>query len=192
MLFKRKRDFKPDRTDRGLLFKLYITPLQRLKILKWTLIALLMLALSLLQDVLLSRLSILGATTDLVSCGIFLIVLLLEPEQGGIFALIASVLFYFSGTSPGPYTIAVLTALSLLLNILRHAFLQRTFSSVLLCATAGLLIYQMLVFCVGLFLNFTTAARLPVFLITAGLSAAVIPLLYPVILAVSKIGGETW
>ena len=40
MLFKRKRDFKPDRTDRGLLFKLYITPLQRQKILKWVLMAL--------------------------------------------------------------------------------------------------------------------------------------------------------
>lgn len=192
MFFKRKRDFKPDRTDRGLLFKLYITPLQRLKILKWTLIALLMLALSLLQDVLLSRLSIFGATTDLVSCGIFLTVLLLDPEQGGIFALIASTVFYFSGTSPGPYAIAVLTVLSLILNILRHAFLQRTFSSVLLCGSVGLLIYQLFVFCVGLFLNFTTGARLPVFLITAGLSAVVIPILYPVVLAVSKIGGETW
>ena len=192
MLFKRKRDFKPDRTDRGLLFKLYITPLQRLKILRWTLIALLMLVLSILQDVLLSRISILGATTDLVPCGIFLIVLLLEPEQGGVFALIASTLFYFSGSAPGPYAIAVLTALSLLLNILRHAFLQRTFSSVLLCGATGLLIYQMLLFGVGLFLHFTTAARLPVFLITAGLSTAVIPLLYPVVKAVSKIGGETW
>lgn len=192
MLFKRKRDFKPDRTDRGLLFKLYITPLQRQKILKWTLVGLLMLVLSLLQDGLLSRISIYGATTDLVPCGIFLVVLLLEPEQGGIFALITSTLYYFSGSSPGPYAIAMLTVLSLLVNIIRHAFLQRTFSSVLICAGASQLIYHLLVFLVGFFLEFTTGARLPVFLITAGASTAVIPLLYPVALAISKIGGETW
>lgn len=192
MLFKRKRDFKPDRTDRGLLFKLYITPLQRQKILKWSLIALVMLMLSLLQDGILSRLSFFGATTDLVSCGIFLTVLLLEPEQGGIFALITSVLYYFSGSAPGPYAIVMLTVLSLLINIIRHAFLQRTFSSVLICAGIGLLIYQLLVFFVGLFLGFTTGARLPVFLITAGISAAVIPVMYPIVLSISKIGGETW
>ena len=192
MFWRRKRDFKPDRTGKGLLSKLYLTPRQRLTILKWTLLGLIMLLFSLLQDVLLSKVSLYGATTELVSCGIFLAVLLLEPEQGGIFALICSTIYYFSGSAPGPYTIAALTVLSLILNILRHAFLQRTFSSVLLCGSAGLLIYQLFVFCVGLFLNFTTGARLPVFLITAGLSAVVIPILYPVVLAVSKIGGEIW
>ena len=192
MLFKRKRDFKPDRTDRGLLFKLYLTPIQRQKILKWTLFGLLLLALSLLQDVLLSRVSLMGATTDLVSAGIFVIALLLDPDQSGIFALISSILYYFSGSAPGPYVILLLTVLSLMLNILRHAFLQRTFGSVLLSAGVGLVVYQLLIFLLGLFFGFTTFGRLPVFLITAGLSTAVCPLLYPIFLSVSKIGGETW
>ena len=192
MLFRRKRDFRPDRTDRGLLFKLYITPLQRQKILKWVLMALLMLVLSLLQDGILSRLSFWGATTDMIPCGIFLVVLLLDPEQGGFFALITATLYYFSGSSPGPYAIAALTILSLMINIIRHAFLQRTFSSVLICAGLGLLIYELMVFLIGFFLGFTTVARLQVFLVTAGISVVGIPLMYPIVLAISKIGGETW
>ena len=192
MFWRKKRDFKPDRTGKGLLNKLYLTPRQRLRILKWTLLGLILLLFSLLQDVLLSKISLYGATTDLVSCGILLAVLLLEPEQGGIFALICSTIYYFSGSAPGPYAIAALTVLSLLLNIFRHAFLQRTFGSVMLCAGTGILVYQMLVFFVGLFLGFTTVTRISVFLITAGLRIAVIPIAYPIFLAVGKIGGESW
>ena len=192
MLFKRKRDFKPDSTGKGLLNKLYLTPRQRLTILKWMLFGLCLLVLSLVQDVLLCQMSIFGATTDLVSAGIFVIALLLDPDQSGIFALISSILYYFSGSAPGPYVILLLTVLSLMLNILRHAFLQRTFGSVLLSAGVGLVVYQLLIFLLGLFFGFTTFGRLPVFLITAGLSTAVCPLLYPIFLSVSKIGGETW
>ena len=76
MLFKRKRDFKPDRTGKGLLNKLYLTPRQRLAILKWTLFGLCMLVLSLVQDVLLSQVRVLGATTELIPCAIFLICIL--------------------------------------------------------------------------------------------------------------------
>jgi hypothetical protein len=192
MLFKRKRDFKPDRGGKSLLNRLYLTPTQRLRILKWTLFALGLVALSLLQDALLSQMSLLGATTDLVCCGIFLAALLLEPEQGGVLALIASTVYYFSGSAPGPYAIALLTVLSLLLNIFRHAFLRRSFGSVMLCAGVGILVYEMLIYCIGLFLGFTTPARATVFLLTAGLSLVFLPVLYPVFLAVGKIGGETW
>ncbi len=192
MLFHRKRDFKPDRTDKGLLNKLYLTPRQRLTILKWVLYSLLLLLLSLVQDVLRCKVSIYGATTDLVSCGILLTALLLPPEQGGIFALVGSIAYYFSGSAPGPYAIAFLTVLSLLLNIFRHAFLRRSFVSVMLCAGTGMLVYEMLVYVTGLFLGFTTPARVTVFLVTAGLSILVMPILYPAILAVGKIGGETW
>ena len=192
MLFKRKRDFKPDRTGKGLLNKLYLTPRQRLAILKWTLFGLCLLVLSLVQDVLLSQVSVFGATTDLVSAGILLTVMLLQPDQGGIFALVSSVLYFFSGSAAGPYCIGLLTVLSLLLSIFRHAFLRRSFGSILLCAGTGMLVYQLILYCVGLFLGFTTAARFPVFLITAVLSVAVMPILYPIFQAVGKIGGESW
>ena len=192
MLFKRKRDFKPDSTGKGLLNKLYLTPRQRLTILKWTLFGLCLLVLSLVQDVLLCQMSIFGATTDLVSAGILLISLILQPDQSSVFALVGSTLYYFSGSAAGPYCIAMLTVLSLMLNIFRHAFLRRNFGSILLCAGIGMLVYELVLYCVGLFLGFTTAARFPVFLITALLSIAVMPILYPAFQAVGKIGGESW
>ena len=53
----------------------------------------------------------------------------------------------------------LLTVLSLMLNIFRHAFLRRSFGSIILCAGTGMLVYQLIIYCVGLFLGFTTSAR---------------------------------
>ena len=70
---RRKYEFKPDKEGSGILSKLYITRRQRLTLLRWTLYALVILVLSLVQDVILSRIGIRGATTDLVPAGILLL-----------------------------------------------------------------------------------------------------------------------
>ncbi len=191
-MFGRKHDFKPDKTGRGLLAQLYITRRQRLVILKWSLLGALLLLLSLVQDVMMSQVSLGGATTDLVSAGIFLICMLLTPEQGGIFALIGSIAYYFSGSAPGSFTIAMLTCISLLVNIFRHSFLRRSFGSLVLSAAVAMVAYSLLIFGLGLFLGLTTLSRLGIFFLTGILSAAVMPLMYPVFLSVCNIGGETW
>ncbi len=190
--FKRKHEFKPDRTGTGALKKLYLTRLQRLRLLKWTMMGLALLVLSLLQDAVLSRLSIYGATFDLVACGILLGCMLFQPDTAAVFGLVSSVLYYFSGTSPGVYTIALLTVFGVLLCIFRRSFLRRCFSTVFFCVSVGLVAYRLAVFVILLFLSSTTPDRLPVFLLCAGLSIAVIPLLYPVLTAISNIGGESW
>ena len=100
---RRKYEFKPDKTGSGFLGKLYITRRQRLALLRWALYALVMLALSLVQDVILSRVSFYGATTDLVSAGILLLTMLLDPEEGAVFSLVASTFFYFSGSAPNSF-----------------------------------------------------------------------------------------
>ena len=68
----KKYEFKPDKPNAGLLSKLYLTQKQRKSLLKWTIYGLLLVFLSVLQDVLLCRISIFGATTELVPCGICL------------------------------------------------------------------------------------------------------------------------
>lgn len=186
-MFRRKRDFKPDRTGSGLLGQLYITRKQRLSLLKWTLYGLSLLALSLVQDVILP-----GVPTDLVCCGIFLIGMLLQPEQCGIFCLLGSLFFYFSGSAPGPHAIGLLTGLGTLICIFRHGYLRKSAGSILLCAGGAMLVYELLVFALGLFLGNTTLSRMKVFLLTGLFSAAVMPLLYPAFLSIGKIGGESW
>ena len=192
MFFKRKNEFKPDRTEGSLLKKLYLTPTQRKKILKWALIALVLVALSLLQDAVLAQVRIFGATFNLVVCGIFLCAMFFDSETAALFTLIASTLYYFSGTSPGAYSIALITGMGTFLCIFRQGYLQKCFSATMLCAGVGMLVYELVIFCIGWFLGVTTGARFQAFSMCGVLSVAVMPLLYPVFLSISKIGGETW
>ena len=192
MLFKRKYEFKPDRPESGTLKKLYLTPLQRKRLLKWSLISGVLLVLSLLQDVVLSQIRIYGATFALVPCGILLACIFMEPDTAGIFSLTASTLYYFSGTAPGVYSIAMLTTFGTVLCIFRRSYLKKGFFSTFLCVSFGILVYKLAVFGINLFLGATLGARFGVYCLGLGLTVAAILPLYPVFLSICNIGGETW
>ena len=188
----KKYEFKPDKPQMTLADRLYLTKKQRRQLLKWSLYALILLALSVVQDVLLSRVRLFGATTELVPVGIFLICLLEGLETGSVFALIASSLYQFSGTPGGTYSIVFITALCVLVTLLRQAYLQKGFGSAMLLTALAMVFYELMVFGIGLFLGLTTVSRWGGFLFTAGLSLAVAPAIYPIALSVGKIGGEVW
>ena len=187
-----KKEFKSDKPYSGFWGKLYLTPKQRRTVLKWALYGALLVVLSLLQDAMLSRFRLLGATTELVPVGIFVICILEGAESGSIFALVSSLLYLFSGTAAGPYTMLFITVLAVGVTIWRQAYLQKGFAAALLCAGVATLVLQMLQFVVGLFLQVTIPERFVGFLITAGLSMVAIPVLYPIALSIETIGGETW
>ena len=189
---KKKYEFKPDKISLSLLNKLYLTRLQRLSLLKWALYALVLLVLSLLQDVILCRMDILGATTDLVPCAIFLCCMLLGTQRGCVFALVAACLFQFSGSGPGYHAIAIITILCIAGATFRQSFLRKGFGSCLLCAGLCHILYELTVFFVGLILAQTVMARLGAAVLTGLLSIAVLPIIYPIVRAIEKIGGETW
>lgn len=188
----KKYEFRPDRTGTSDLGKLYITKKQRLKVLKWTLFALCCLVLLILQDVLMSRLSFFGATTDLVACGILMICLLSGAESGGVFAVAASFIWVFSGSAPGIYSAVLLTALGIFLSIFRQMYLRKGYGATVFCTGIALLGYEMAIFVIGLLLGATRLDRAGIFLLTALYSGLAMPLLYPILSAISKIGGETW
>ena len=191
-MFRRKYEFKPDRVGSGFFSKLYLTRRQRLQLLKWVLYALVLVALSLVQDVILSRVSFGGATTDLVCMGMLLLCLMLPTDDCAVFAVVCSVLFYFSGSAPGTYAIAYLTGLGIIFDIFRYAYLRKSFGSTFFCAAAALMCYELLVFITGLLLQTTIGERFVYFCLTGAISVAVMPLLYPVFLSIGKIGGESW
>ena len=188
----RKNEFKSDKPHSGFWGKLYLTQKQRKEILKWSLYGALLLALSLLQDVVLCRLDLFGATTELVPVGIFLICILEGAESGSIFALVSSLLYLFSGTAAGPYSMVLITVLAVGVTIFRQAYLQKGLAAAILCAGIAMLAYELLQFVMGLFLGLTIPVRIVGFLITAGLSIIAIPILYPIALSIGTIGGETW
>lgn len=187
-----KKEFKEDKPHSSFFGKLYLTKKQRKQILKWSLYGVLLLVLSLLQDVVLCKLDVLGATTELVPVGIFLICILEGAESGSVFSLIASLVYLFSGSAAGPYSMLFITALAIGVTIFRQAYLQKGFSAAILCAGTATLVYQMLQFLMILFLRLTVPGRIVGFLMKAGLSVLIIPILYPIAMHIGKIGGDTW
>ena len=187
----KKYEFKPDKST-GFLQKLYLTKLQRLNLLRWGLYALVLLVVSLLQDVILCQLDIFGATTDLVPCAIFLCCMLLGTQSGCLFALISACLFQFSGSGPGYHVIAIITIYSVCGTVLRQSYLRKGFGSCLLCAGVCHLLYELTVFIVSIILGQTVFARIGVAVLTGLLSLVAIPVLYPIFRAIEKIGGEPW
>lgn len=187
-----KKEFKSDKPHSGFWGKLYMTPKQRKELLKWSLYGALLLALSLLQDVVLCRVHLLGATTELVPVGIFLICILEGAESGSVFALVSSLLYLFSGTAAGPYSMVFITVLAVGTAIFRQAYLQKGLAAAILCAGAATFVYEFLQFLMGLFLGLTILSRFVGFVITASLSVIAIPLLYPIALSIGTIGGQIW
>ena len=189
---KRERSFRPDKVGTTILHKLYISPGQRKTILKWSLYSLALVFISVIQDVMLSNVRVLGATTELVPCGIFLICILEGAEGGSVFTLVASWLYLYTGTPAGPYCIVFITAFGIGMSIFRQTYLQRGFGTAALCVCVCMLLYELAVFGIGLFLQQTYSYRILGFLVTALGSVLAVPVLYPVFLRIQAIGGEIW
>lgn len=191
-LLPKKAEFKPDAEGSGALKVLHMTRLQRLRLLKWVLYVAVLILAMVIQDVIMSRVSIFGATTDLVVSAILIITVIEGTEVGSLFVLIASLIYYFSGSSPGPYTVVLLTALGVGATLLRQALLHRSPGSIVMSAGGALMLYEIGTFIVGILLGLTHWGRLGVFLFTGILSCAVMIPLYPLIHRIGLIGGNTW
>lgn len=188
----KKQEFRPDREGSGQWRKLWPTPRQQMVGLRWGLFGVACLVALLMQDVLLYRVNVAGGCTDLVPCIILMVAVLQGAESGSIFALVMSVLYYFSGSAPGFHVIPLLTAVTVFVVILRQACLRQSFLTMVLCAAIGMMLYELGIFGTGLFLRQTVAARLGATLATALVTLAAVPAAYPVLLAIGKLGGETW
>ena len=185
-------EFKPDPSGADPRKIFHMTHLQRRQIIKWILYALLVLAALVVQDTMLSRVRISGATTGLTVCVIFLVSILEGPEEGGLFALLGALFYYFSGSAPGVYVVVLMTAVAIFAALFRQGYWSQGFSTALLCTGLALVCYELALLCIGVFMNLTTWSRMGVFLLTAGLSTAALLPLYPLVRGISQIGGEEW
>ena len=188
----KRQEFQADKPHSNLLDKLYITPKQRLSALKWLLIGLVLLFLSVAQDVVLCRFRLFGATTDLVPCAIILICIMEGVETGCIFALVSSLIYQFSGSAPGMYAMVFLTIVAILAAVFRQSYLQKGFGAAFFCTAGATAIYELLIFFMGLFLGLSLPERIVGFMITSGLSLICIPFLYPLVMLIGTIGGSIW
>lgn len=190
---KRKQpEFKPDKQGTTWFKTLNVTQSQRDKALKWGLVVALLLFLLVLQDVIMSQVRIFGTTTDLVASAILLITVMEGIQSGSMFVLIASTLFYFSGSAPGPYAVALLTVLGIGACMFRQLYWHRNRGSIVLCAGIALMLYEIMTYGICIFNGLTYWGRIHVFVTKGLLSWAVMLPLYPLIHAIGQIGGNTW
>lgn len=187
-----RREFKPDKLGSSWLSKLYLTRQQRRTILKWVVYLILLVLVSLVQDVILCRFRLWGAATDLVPCLLLLICITEGAEGGGVFALLGALYYLYSGTAPGPYVVALIPVIGIPLSILRQAYLRKGFLTALICLLPAMVLYELGVFAFGMFLERTFAWRLMGFVLSALLSMLAVPVMYPVCRLIHKIGGQLW
>ena len=185
-------EFKPDPTgsDHRKIFQ--FTGYQRSQILKWCLYALLAIAALLVQDTVLARIRIGGATTDLLVGVVMLVAMLEGAENGGAFALLMSVFYYLSGSAPGPYVVVLVTAVAILGSLYRQGYWSQSMSSTLLCSFLSMVSYEVLLMIAGIFMKLTVLRRIGVFLSVAVLTTIALVPLYYIARSIGQIGGELW
>ena len=190
---KRKApDFKPDSHRRDWTHIFHITQGQWDTFFKWGGYILVILVLHVIQDVIMSRFHLFGATTDLVACCILLITVIEGTENGSVFAILASIVYYFTGSSPGPYTVALITFLGIGACLFRQLFWHRSGGSIWLCASLALIGFEVGSWLTGIWDGLTRWDRFDVFLLTGIYSCIVMIPLYHLIKAIGQIGGNTW
>ena len=169
-----------------------MTQQQRLTFLRWGCYALSCLLAVVLQDTIFSRIHILDSTLDLPAVVLLLITVIEGTETGSIFILIASTLYYWTGSAQGPYCVAAFTILGIAATMLRQLYWHRSRGSILLCGCSALMLYEIVVFGASIFSGLTHWGRFPRFFVTGVLSCVVMVPLYSLIHRIGKIGGHTW
>jgi len=191
--FKKKdRDFKPDAKVSTWAKTARLTQQQRQRLTKWFLYTGVIVLALVVQDVVMSQLNLLGGTTDLPVAVILLITVIEGTEVGSLFVLLASLIYYFSGTAPGAYCIGLMTALGIAAVMFRQLFWHRSKGSVLLCTAIALMGYELGLFVVGLLSELTLWKHFGAFLLCGLYSCASLLLFYPLIYKIGLIGGNTW
>ena len=189
---KKRNEFRPDPTTSTWLKTRRLTRLQKLRLLKWVLYALIVILCLVIQDVIMSQLRLFGATTDLAVGAILLITVIEGTDVGSLFVLIASMLYWFSGSAPTPICIALLTAFGIGATMFRQMFWHRSRGTLTLCACLALTAYELGLFVTGLMQGLTYWGRLPSFLLTSVYTSLVMIPLYSLVNKTGLIGGNTW
>ena len=189
---RKKIEFRPDPTGHNWADKLRLTPLQRKSVLKWLLYSAVCVAGLVLQDSMLARLRLFGGCFDVTPALIVLICVLEGSENGSLFALLASMVYVFSGTGQGHYCIAMLTLAAVLATAFRQSYLRRGAGSDLICVGGAMVLYEMAVFTAGVLQGLTYRARWGVFFMTAIVSTLAAGAVYALLKYIGTIGGNAW
>lgn len=174
-----------------MLDKLYITPRQWLRILRWTMYSLLFLTALLVQTVVLGNRTLFGTHPTFVPLVITCVCLREGAERGGLFALLASLFWCLSGADQGSLSIFTLTVVPVLGTVVCSAVLNNRFLPCLALSFLTLCCDQFLCFAVKFFLGQMSGALFVRELIPCVfVSILCQPLIYWLVKCIAKIGAS--
>ncbi|MDO5544416.1 MAG: hypothetical protein Q4F81_01075 [Eubacteriales bacterium] len=187
-----RNEFRPDPAASTWLKTRKLTRQQRLRLVRWLLYALIVVMSLVIQDVILSQMRLFGATTDLAVGAILLITVIEGTDVGSLFVLIASSLYWFSGSAPTPICIILITAFGIGATMFRQMYWHRSRGTLTLCACLALTAYELGLFVTGVMQGLTYWGRLPSFLLTSLYTCLIMIPMYSLVYKTGLIGGNTW
>lgn len=174
-----------------MLEKLRLTPRQWKILAKWSLYAVLVLTVMMVQTVCLGNVRIFGTSLSLMPIVCCCICLKESPDNGGVFVLVASLIWCLSGADFGSMAVLLWTMLSVLSAIVCRSLLNNRFLPCGLCCLITLLCYESVCFLAKyLFDNAHSIHYLTKVLPCVGLSMLFYPILYLAAKGISQIGGN--
>ena len=129
-----------------MLDKLYITPRQWMRFLRWCMYSLLLLAAILAQTVIFGHRTLLGGRPDFVPVVITCICMREGAERGGLFALLGSIFWALSGADMGSVYIIVLTIVPILGVVFHKRYLSAHFLPCLVLCFLTLFVHHNVAF----------------------------------------------
>ena len=86
----------------------------------------------------------------------------------------------------------LLCALNIFIGLFRQMYWNRSFGSLTLCTAVSIMLYEMMLFAVGFMQGLTILPRVSVFALTGAITCITVLPMYPLVRAISKIGGDSW
>ena len=172
-----------------MLDKLYLTPKQWRRILRWTLYSLLFLSALIAETVILGRDGFWGQSLALSPLVIVCVAMREGPERGGLFALLTSSFLALSGADQGPLQLLCLTVLSICGSHFSRKIFSVEYLPSLLCSGLFLLVTQTLCFLLKVFYQ-GIPRQLYLTRLIPGILVSLLfqPLIYWLVKSIEKIG----
>lgn len=174
-----------------MLEKLHITVNQWKTVIKWTVYTALFLFVMLFQTVCLGNVRLFDVSFSFLPVLLVCICIREEPGSGGLFTLLMTLIWCLSGADFGSMSILVLTIGGVLSGILCRVVINQRFLPCALCCFVVSLVHESAIFLLKLLFNgvepiFWLKRALP----CAALAMIAYPLLYLLVKAISRIGGN--
>lgn len=159
-------------------------------ILMWALYALLFLAVMLVQTVVFGRVRFFGVKISLVPMAVACIALWTGHEAGGLFGLIAALVWTCSGADDGALSIISFTVIGMLAGWICDSLLARRLAPAIGLGLGAVLFHELLLFLLKYYLEGAELALVRWAPVTAALSVLAAPVLYLLAKAIGKVGGN--